>query len=159
MSLISYPFKCRTFTRSEFRHHCDCIYVLPSAGTLAMTSHERHIVSNQRSFDCLFSILCGPTSKKHQSPLYWGPCVCVWEENPPVTGEFPHKGPVTQKKLPFDDVMMEWIIDMLLPYLWWTMVPYHSHGLDYFIQNGWRNLEKISQQFECLWEYVSTSKG
>ena len=28
------------------------------------------------------------------------------EGNSPVTGEFPHKGPVTRKKLPFYDVIM-----------------------------------------------------
>ena len=31
---------------------------------------------------------------------YW-PC-----ENSPVTGESPHKGPVTRKMFPFDDVTM-----------------------------------------------------
>ena len=28
------------------------------------------------------------------------------EENSPVTDEFPHKGPVTRKMFPFDDVIM-----------------------------------------------------
>ena len=46
-----------------------------------MTSHERHVVSNHRSFDCLFNSLCGPTSKSALLAL------CV--ENSPVTGEFP----------------------------------------------------------------------
>ena len=34
---------------------------------ITMTSHERHLVSNHRPFDCLFNNLCGRTSKKHQS--------------------------------------------------------------------------------------------
>ena len=38
---------------------------------ITMTSHERHVVSNYRSSDCLFNSLSGPTSKKHQSLHYW----------------------------------------------------------------------------------------
>ena len=34
-------------------------------------SHERHVISNRRSFDCLFNSLYGPTSKEHQSLHYW----------------------------------------------------------------------------------------
>ena len=40
-------------------------------GAITMTSHERHAVSNHLSLECLFNSLCGPTSKKHQSPRYW----------------------------------------------------------------------------------------
>ena len=60
---------------------------------IMMTSHERHVVSNPWSFDCLFNSLCRTIWKEHQSPHYW----------PFVT---PHKGPVTRKRLPFDDVIM-----------------------------------------------------
>ena len=31
---------------------------------------------------------------------------CLCEGNPPVTGGFPHKGPVTRKMFPFEDVIM-----------------------------------------------------
>ena len=61
---------------------------------ITMTSYERHVVSNHRPFDCLFNGLCGPSSNKHQSPHYW-----------PVNS--PHQGPVTRKKLPFDDAIMK----------------------------------------------------
>ena len=66
-------------------------------------SHEHHVVSNHRSFDCLFHSLCEPTSKKHQNPHYWPFVRAIhrWLVNSP------HKGPVTRKKLPFDDVMMD----------------------------------------------------
>ena len=59
-------------------------------------------VSNHRSFHCLFNSLCGPTSKKHQSPRYWPFVRGIhrWPVNSP------HRGPVTHKKLPFDDVTM-----------------------------------------------------
>ena len=59
-----------------------------------------HAVPNHRSFKCLFNSLCVPTPEKHQSPHYWPfvrGIVC------PVNS--PHKGLVTQKKLPFDNVI------------------------------------------------------
>ena len=48
-----------------FWNHCHFLQ------SITMTSHERHVVSNHRSFDCLFNCLCRPTSKKHQRPHYW----------------------------------------------------------------------------------------
>ena len=51
-----------------------------------MASHERHVVSNDWSFDCLFNSLYGPTSKKHQSLHYWpfvrGFHQCRWTQRP-----------------------------------------------------------------------------
>ena len=37
---------------------------------ITMTSQERHVFPNHRSFECLCNRLCGPTSMKHQSPHY-----------------------------------------------------------------------------------------
>ena len=47
------------------------------------------------------------TSKLHVNAL------CAW--NSPVTGEFPHKGPVTRKMFPCDDVIMKpcWIMESI----------------------------------------------
>ena len=42
-------------------------------------------------------------SKKTSKVRVTGLC----EGKSPVTGEFPHKGPVTRKMFPFDDVIME----------------------------------------------------
>ena len=69
---------------------------------ITMVSHERHVVSNHRSFNCLFNSLCGSTSNKHQIPHYWSFVRVIhrW----PVNSS--HKGPVTRKKLPFDNVIM-----------------------------------------------------
>ena len=75
--------------RFMIRHFKKCI-------AIAMTSHERHVVPNHQSLDCLFNSLSGSTSKPALLVLYEG--------NSPVT----HKGPVTRKKLPFDDVIMPW---------------------------------------------------
>ena len=68
---------------------------------ITMTSHERHVVSIHRSFDCLFNSLYVPTSKKHQSPHYWPSVRGIhrWPVNSP------HKGPATRKMLSFDDVI------------------------------------------------------
>ena len=56
---------------------------------ITLTSRERHVVSCHRPFDCLIISLCGPTSKKHQSPHYWP---FVRGMNSPVTGEVLIKG-------------------------------------------------------------------
>ena len=60
-----------------------------------MTLHERHVVS------AYVDSLCGPTSKKRQSPHNW-PFVMG------ITGEFPaQRACNAKKKLPFDDVIMK----------------------------------------------------
>ena len=55
-------------------------------------THERHVVSNHRSSDCLFTSLCGPISKKH---YYWSFVrgIHQWPVNTP------HEDPVTRKNL------------------------------------------------------------
>ena len=65
-----------------------------------MTPHEPRVVSNRRSFGCLFNSLYRPTPINIKGRVI-GP---LWEE---FTGDrwiFPYQGPVTRKKLPFDDV-------------------------------------------------------
>ena len=70
---------------------------------ITMTSHERHVVSNCRSFHCLFNSLCGHTSKKHLSPHYFFTRdIHQWPVNSP------HKGPLTRKKIHL--MTSSWII-------------------------------------------------
>ena len=45
----------------------------------------------------------GKLTKKNPSTFH---ATGLCEGNSPVTGEFPHKGPVTREMLPFDDVIM-----------------------------------------------------
>ena len=59
-------------------------------------------VSNHQRLDCLLNRLSRLRSKKTLKLHVTGLC----EGNSPVTGEFPHKGPVTGKMFPFDDVIM-----------------------------------------------------
>ena len=116
---------------------------------ITMTSHERHVVSNHRSLDCLFNSLCAPTSKRHQSPHYWPFVRGIhrWPVNSP------HKGPVTRKKLPFDDVIMVCTISATQNslYLYHSMCTRQAladfpmfpciryHFIHIFIVKGWSN--------------------
>ena len=107
---------------------------------IKMTSRERHVVWNHRSFECLFHNLWGPTSKKHQNPLYWSFVRGIhrW------LGDSPHKGPVTRKKLPFDDVIMLLynvflVNEIAVPHMGTIRYP-HRHGL---------GLHRSHQCFAC----------
>ena len=66
------------------------------------TSNYRHTVSKYRSIKCLFNSLFRLTTNKHQRPELLSLC----EGNTTVTGGFPHKGTVTWKMFPIDDVLM-----------------------------------------------------
>ena len=71
--------------------------------------NERDGVSNLQPRDCLFNRLFRRRSKQTSKLHVTGLC----EGNSPVTGEFPHKGPVTRKMLKFDDVIMRKITNYL----------------------------------------------
>ena len=68
-----------------------------------ITVTSRHGVSNHRRLDCLFNRLSRRTWNKNIKALRHWPL----RGNPSVIGGFPsHKGRVTQKMFPFDDVIM-----------------------------------------------------
>ena len=50
----------------------------------------------------VYSTVCSGTDKKKSKLHVTGLC----EGNSPVTGEFPHKGPVTWKMFPLDDIII-----------------------------------------------------
>ena len=60
-------------------------------------------VSNHRRIECFLNRLFRRGSKKTSNLRVTGLC----EGNSPVTVNSPHKGPVTRKTFPFDDVIME----------------------------------------------------
>ena len=64
--------------------------------------NKRDGVSNHRRLDCLLNRLFKHISKKTPNLRVTGLC----ERNSPVTGDSTHKGPVTRKMFPFDDVIM-----------------------------------------------------
>ena len=80
--------------------HCK----LPLA--LSRPLHWRHNdydgVSNHQPHGCLLNRLFRRRSKKTWKLLVTG--LCVWNSPGPVNS--PHKGPVTRKMFPFDDVIM-----------------------------------------------------
>ena len=89
-------------------HNCDqlelCITLL-YVYSLQWRHNEHDGVSNHQPHDCLFNSLFGRRSKNTPKLRVTGLC----EGNSPVTGEFPaHKGPVTGKMFPFDEVIMWW---------------------------------------------------
>ena len=72
------------------------------APALQWRHSERDGTSNHQHIDCLFNRLFRLISKKTQELLITGLCA----GSSPVTSELPHKGPVTRKMFPFDDVIM-----------------------------------------------------
>ena len=64
--------------------------------------NERDGVSNDQPHDCVYStVYSGADQRKHQSSASLA--FVRWPVNSP------HKVPVTQKNVPFDDVIMSWI--------------------------------------------------
>ena len=65
--------------------------------------NERAGVSSHRRLDCLLSCLLRRRSKETSKFCVSG----IFEGNSPVTGDFRHKGLVTRKMCPFDDIIMD----------------------------------------------------
>ena len=70
--------------------------------TLRWRQNGRDSVSNHQPRHCLLSLLFGRRSKKTSKLRVTGLCV----GNSPGPVNSPHKGPVTRKMFPFDDVIM-----------------------------------------------------
>ena len=84
-------------------------------GVLQWRLNGSHGVSKHRRLNGLLNRLFSNTSKKTSKLHVTGLC----EGNSPVTDESPHKGPVTRKMFPFDDVFMD-ITDDVTLWLWMT---------------------------------------
>ena len=92
--------------------------------TLQWRHNERDNVSSQWRLDGLLNDLFRRRSKKTSKLCVIGLC----EGNSPVTGGFPsHKGPVTRKMFPFDDVIM-WVNDVFIT----ITTSYLNNGRVYF---------------------------
>ena len=70
--------------------------------SLQRRNNERDGVSNHSRLECLLNRLLRRRSKKTSKLRVIGLC----EGNSTVTGNSPHKGPVTRKMFPFDDVII-----------------------------------------------------
>ena len=84
------------------------------------TLHWRHNdhdgVSNHQLHGCLLNRLFRRRSKKTSKLRVTG--LCVGDSPGPVNS--PHKGPVTQKMFPFDDVIMTWLNTFAVISMWIT---------------------------------------
>ena len=86
--------------------HLSRCYRIFISTTLMLSLHWRHNdhdgVSNHKPPSCLLNRLFRPRSKKTSKLRVTGLCV----GNSPGPVNSPHKGPVTRKMFPFDDVIM-----------------------------------------------------
>ena len=96
--------------------------------TLQWRHDECDGVSNHRRFGCLLNRFTGADQRKNQSSasLAFVTGIHRW----PV--DYPHKGPITRKRFPFDDVTME-----NLTIVRWHWYNCHIHTVDkYCLSNG-----------------------
>ena len=77
------------------------LFIFKWSHTLHWRYNERHSVSNHGPLDCLLNRMSRRRWKKIPKLRVTGLCDGI----PPVTGD-PHKGPVTRKMFPLDDVIV-----------------------------------------------------
>ena len=95
--------------------------------SLRWRQNGRDSVSNHQPGHCLLSLLFGLRSKKTSKLRVTGLCT----GNSPGPVNSPHKGPVTRKMFPFDDVIMRYIIGVMLPFSWRFTSRSHDVYLEY----------------------------
>ena len=76
------------------------------SATLLGRHNGRDGVSNRQPYDCLLSRLFRRRWRKTSNLRATGLCAGI----SPVTGDFPHKGPVTREMFPFDDTIMNTVM-------------------------------------------------
>ena len=103
--------------------------------TLHWRHNDRDGVSNHQPHGCLLNRLFRRKSKKTSKLRVTGLCV----GNSPGPVNFPHKGPVTRKMFPFDDVIMETEqVQLCYP----TMASWHKLTSHLLIPSQW---------ISCMW--------
>ena len=70
--------------------------------TLRWRHDEHDVVSNHQSHDCLLNFYSGADQRKHQSSASLAFARGIHR----ASVNSPHKGPVTRKMFPFDDIIM-----------------------------------------------------
>ena len=102
IEIFAQGFKQNVHCTAKFKIIIKSVWSYMLLFTLQWRHNERNAISTHRCLDYLLSRLFRCRSKKTSKLHVTGLC----EGNPPVTGGFPHKGPVTRKNFPFDNVIM-----------------------------------------------------
>ena len=111
------------------------------SATLQIRHYGRVGVSNHQPHDCLLNRLFRYRSNQTSKRVITGLC----EGNSPVTGEFPHKGPVMRRMFPFNDVIMKHVIDCGIMGLFVFDIELCSAvSVGLSANNRWTHLPKIS---------------
>ena len=116
---------------------------LKNFNTLRRCHNERDGVSNHQTHDCLLNLLFKAQIKeKHQSSASLAFVLGIhrW----PVNSQ--HKWPVTRKRFPFDDVIMNWHID-----IWTKWLHFHRRHIRLHFHE-WKCL--LLNCFNFHWKYV-----
>ena len=125
----------------------DCLFAL------RWRHHERDGESNHQPHDCLPSIYSGADQRKHQSSssLAFVTEIHRWPVNSP------HKGPVTRKVFPFDDVIMAcyrfcclWVSS-----IWWRSAAGGPHTIRTYINTSQTCLH-VTHGYQSLKPLVET---
>ena len=122
---------------------CCCILISKKAysitfhftsAPLRWRHNDSDSVSNHQPHDCLLNLLFGRISKKTSKLRVTGLCV----GNSPGPVNSPHKGPVTRKMFPFDDVIMTppHLTCLTLPHLILCLTLPHRKPIVPYRQNG-----------------------
>ena len=100
-----------SYTRKDLKY----VWYLNVEKSLRWRHYDHDGVSNQQPRGCLLNRLFRRSSKKTSKLRVTGLC----EGNSPGPVNSPHKGPVTRKTFPFDDVIMWWKMhtNMMMLYL------------------------------------------
>ena len=93
--------------------NADTVIIVVSWITLQWRHNDHGGVSNHQSHGCLLNRLFRCRSKKTPKLRVTGLCA----ENSPDRWIPPHKGPVTRKMVPFDDVIMKYLPLCSSPFL------------------------------------------
>ena len=138
--------------------NCICAWYFLTKIPLQLRHNGRDGVSNHQPHDCLLNRLFGRGSKKTSKLRVIGLCA----GNSPMTGDSPHKWPVTRKMFPFDDVIMHHINSKILSIIpirhsRWLIRAWDVNRLSYFAhkRKTWdANLFKRCRrcgQLEVVW--------
>ena len=119
-------------------------------GTTLQWRHNDHDgVSNHQPHGCLLNRLFRRRSKKTSKLRVTG--LCVGNSPGPMTS--PHKGPVTRKMFPFDDVIMSFedVVMFCCPFLRWTQVTlYKLFRMGCYELRAYRWLSYRNSRVNCL---------